>query len=171
MSLIPVGSSGTDSTGGSHQPPQTRQESASTLFWAFFCSFLCASLNAHNDLQGLAVTRYGGKKGRRRLKEQVILHGRANRNICRSSLTCVSNIKREKRERGEKPEEASSESTSTFQLRSSECWDNVVIRKWMNGTAHPFCLLPCRAAQYFPRTACPDGGEERKSRRGGWFIK
>lgn len=47
-----------------------------------------------------AVTRYGGKKGRRRLKEQVILHGRANKNICRSSLTCVSNIKRGKESEG-----------------------------------------------------------------------
>lgn len=35
----------------------------------------------------------------------------------------------------------------------------------MNGTAHPFSLLPCRPAQYFPRTARPDGGGERESKR------
>lgn len=50
----------------------------------------------------LAVTGYGGKKGRRRLKEQVIPHGRADRNICRSSMTCVSNI--QKKERGRERE-------------------------------------------------------------------
>lgn len=40
----------------------------------------------------------------------------------------------------------------------------------MNGTAHPFSLLPCRPAPYFPRTACPDGGGERESREEGDFY-
>ncbi len=40
--------------------------------------------------------------------------------------------------------EASSENMSTFQFRALECWDNVVIRTWMNGTVHLFCLFPCR---------------------------
>lgn len=53
------------------------------------------------------------------LRSRSFYLGEQNRNICHSSLTRVSN---------EKTQQASSENMSTFQLRASECLDNVVIR-------------------------------------------
>lgn len=54
------------------------------------------------------------------------------------------------------------ENMSMFQLRALECWDNVVMRSWMNVMVHPFWLLPRRHDQYFPRTVSSYRAERKK---------
>lgn len=127
ISLSLVGSSGTESTGGSQwrlssaQGPLVRARRTSLLLspsrnpsrlYSKPCLLLLFPLRFLKRPQwplGWQSLDMEWRRGRRRLKEQVILHGWANGNICHSSLTHVSN---------KKTQEASSENMSTFQLRA-----------------------------------------------------
>lgn len=146
-------SSGTESRGGSQQPdggpegvpsPQALQESISSFILSSGSFTLCASLNVHNGLSGRwsldmeGEESEGGARGSRSfcLAEQM--------GASATPVWPVSPIKKKKKKEKE-TEEASSENMSTFQLRASECWDNVVIRKWMNGWCIEPVLNPRRA--------------------------
>ncbi len=128
ISVSPVGSSGTESTGGfqwrlsAARGPLVRAQRTSLLLspsrnpsrlYSKLCLLLLFPLRFLKRPQwplGWQSLDMEGEEGeRRRLKEQVILLGWANGNICRSSLTRVSN---------KKTQEASSENMSMFQLRA-----------------------------------------------------
>lgn len=144
-SLIPSGSAGTESTGGSQwtllpairascwRPEDVPPAKPLREFNFILSSVSLFPLRFLRGLQwpaGLKVTRYGKRKEEPKGAGHSAWVSQQEHLLLQVD-PCLQ-LKKNK-----KTEEASSENMSTFQLRASECWDNVVIRKCISSNFLP----------------------------------